>query len=95
MLKQKNRTNTNTPEEVFQHMWTIGESESPRFRALLAYRLAKKMLRNYFEAVSDDKLYQMQAELDINTAYYAYYLELLHGEQEVIEDELSRRLKRR
>lgn len=44
--------------------------------------------------MSDDELFEIQAELDVSTAYYAYYLELLHEEQASIETELSQRFKR-
>lgn len=75
-------------------MWTIGEGESPRFRGRLACSSAEKMLESYFKVMSDDELFEIQAELDVSTAYYAYYLELLHEEQESIETELSQRFKR-
>lgn len=58
-------------------MWTIGEGENPRFRGRLACSSAEKMLESYFKVMSDDELFEIQAELDVSTAYYAYYLELL------------------
>ena len=72
-------------------MWTIGEGENPRFRGRLACSSAEKMLESYFKVMSDDELFEIQAELDVSTAYYAYYLELLHEEQASIETELSQR----
>lgn len=76
MVKKKNEINT--PQKIFQRMWVMGEGENPRFRGRLACSSAEKMLKKYFEVMSDDELFEMQAELDESTAYYAYYLELLH-----------------
>ena len=92
MVKKKNEFDT--PQKAFQRMWTIGVGENPRFRGRLACSSAEKMLESYFKVMSDDELFEIQAELDVSTAYYAYYLELLHEEQASIETELSQRFKR-
>lgn len=72
MVKKKNEFDT--PQKAFQRMWTIGEGENPRFRGRLACSSAEKMLESYFKVMSDDELFEIQAELDVSTAYYAYYL---------------------
>ena len=71
MVKKKNEFDT--PQKAFQRMWTIGEGENPRFRGRLACSSAEKMLESYFKVMSDDELFEIQAELDVSTAYYAYY----------------------
>ena len=70
MVKKKNEFDT--PQKAFQRMWTIGEGENPRFRGRLACSSAEKMLESYFKVRSDDELFEIQAELDVSTAYYAY-----------------------
>ena len=81
MPKKKNREAT--PETTFQHIWLIGEGKTPRFRGCIAFYSAKDVLEQYYASLGDQDLCKRQAELNANTAYYAYYLELLHAEQEV------------
>ena len=84
-----------TPEGVFRRLWFIWDSESPRIRGRIAFCAAEKEVKRYCETLSSQALCQMMTELDTNTAYYAYYLELLYTEQESIGNELSKRAKQK
>ena len=54
MPKKKNREAT--PETTFQHIWLIGEGETPRFRGCIAFYAAKDVLEQYYASLGDQDL---------------------------------------
>lgn len=79
------------PEAVFRHVWRSWPQASLCGRGQTAYRMAVKALPGVCKLLSQQGLLSLLDEVEEKTAYYTYYLELLHAEMAAAEQELAAR----